>query len=121
MTLKGKVPDAPDLTILECTDCGLVTLCCLKHIKTGFYQYSGMHGTTVTPIDVWLKDKDWDDQRRFNSLKSFLPNRKVLDFGCGAGGFLSKCRNLATSVSGIELELRMQKHWQDLIDIHPTT
>ena len=86
-TRKGQVRDVPDLKILECTDCGLVTLSSLEHIQAGFYEDSGMHGTETTPIDDWLKDTDWDDQRRFDMVKAFLPNKKLLDFGCGARRF----------------------------------
>jgi 2-polyprenyl-3-methyl-5-hydroxy-6-metoxy-1,4-benzoquinol methylase len=31
-------------------------------------------------------------------------NKTLLDFGCGAGGFLDRAKQLATEVSGIELE-----------------
>jgi 2-polyprenyl-3-methyl-5-hydroxy-6-metoxy-1,4-benzoquinol methylase len=118
-TRKGQVRDAPDLKILECADCGLVTLSSLQHIESGFYEDSGMHGSAPPSIDVWLKDTDWDDQRRFDCIKAILPNKKLLDFGCGAAGFLNKARFLAQSVAGIELELRVQKHWNDQITIYP--
>lgn len=117
-TRKGQVRDAPDLNILECTNCGLVTLSSLEHIQAGFYEESGMHGIEPASMNAWLKDTDWDDQRRFDSMKALLPNKKLLDFGCGAGGFLNKARQLAASVSGIELELRVKKHWHDQITIH---
>ena len=119
-TRKGQVRDVPDLKILECTDCGLVTLSSLEHIQAGFYEDSCMHGAEPTPVDAWQKDTDWDDQRRFDMVKALLPNKKLLDFGCGAGGFLNKARLLAASVVGIELELRVQKHWHDRITIHPS-
>ena len=119
-TRKGQVRDAPDLKILECTGCGLVTLSSLEHIEAGFYEDSGMHGAEPTSIDSWLKDTDWDDQRRFDMVKALLPNKKLLDFGCGAGGFLNKARQLAVTVAGVELELRVQKHWLDQITIHPS-
>jgi hypothetical protein len=118
-TRKGQVRDAPDLKIFECTECGLVTLSSLQHIQTGFYEDSGMHGSEPAPMEAWLKDTDWDDQRRFDSVKALLPNKKLLDFGCGAGGFLNKSRQLAASVAGIELELRVQKYWHDEIAIYP--
>jgi len=119
-TRKGQVRDSPDLKILECTDCGLVTLSSLEHIQTGFYEDSGMHGAEPTLINTWLKETDWDDQRRFDMVKTMLPNKKLLDFGCGAGGFLNKARHLAASVAGVELELRVQKHWHEQITIHPS-
>jgi 2-polyprenyl-3-methyl-5-hydroxy-6-metoxy-1,4-benzoquinol methylase len=115
---KGQVRDRPDLTVLECMDCGLVTLSSHQHIKKGFYENSGMHGAEMVSMDNWLKETDWDDQRRFEMLKAMLPNKKLLDFGCGAGGFLNKAKHLAGFVAGIELELRVQKHWNDKIVIH---
>lgn len=118
-TRKGQVRDAPDLKILECTHCGLVTLSSLSHIHAGFYEDSGMHGTVPMPMDTWLKETDWDDQRRFDMLKSMLPNKKLLDFGCGAGGFLNKARHLAGMAAGIELELRVREYWRDQITIYP--
>jgi 2-polyprenyl-3-methyl-5-hydroxy-6-metoxy-1,4-benzoquinol methylase len=117
-TRKGAVRDAPDLAILECGECGLITLSSLLHIQPGFYEASRMHGAAPISMGAWLKDTDWDDQRRFDNLKSLLPNTRLLDFGCGAGGFLNKARHLATSVDGIELELRVQKYWHEQITIH---
>ena len=107
-TRKGQVRDAPDLKILECTHCGLVTLSSLGHIQSGFYEESGMHGAEPTPMETWLKDTDWDDQRRFDMLKPMLPNKKLLDFGCGAAGFLNKAQHLAdmfTALRNIEVAL----------------
>lgn len=118
---KGQVRDAPELKILECTHCGLVTLSSLGHIQAGFYEESGMHGAEPTPMEVWLKDTDWDDQRRFDMLKPMLSNKKLLDFGCGAAGFLSKARCLADTVAGIELERRVREYWDGQITIYPDT
>ena len=116
---KGQVRDAPDLKILECTKCGLVTLSSLSHIEAGFYEKSGMHGAEPKSMAAWLKATEWDDQRRFEMLKPMLPNKKVLDFGCGAGGFLNKAQQLAASVDGIELEIRVQEYWRERFTIHP--
>lgn len=118
---KGQVRDAPELKILECANCSLVTLSSLEHIQFGFYEESGMHGAEPTPMEAWLKDTDWDDQRRFNILKPMLPNKKLLDFGCGAAGFLSKARRLANTVAGIELERRVREYWDGQITIYPDT
>lgn len=117
---KGRVRDAPDMQILECTNCNLVTLSSLAHIKPGFYEQSGMHGADPISIDSWLKDTEWDDRRRFRLVNSMLPNRRLLDFGCGAGGFLSKAQQIADTVEGVEPELRVREHWAGRIRIHPT-
>jgi 2-polyprenyl-3-methyl-5-hydroxy-6-metoxy-1,4-benzoquinol methylase len=118
-TRKGQVPDEPNLKILECINCGLVTLSSSEHIQSGFYENSGMHGSEMVSIEHWLKNADWDDQRRFNTFKSIFTNKRILDFGCGAGGFLNKAKDLASSVEGVELESRVKDYWQEKIAIHP--
>ncbi|MCF7993483.1 MAG: class I SAM-dependent methyltransferase [Chromatiaceae bacterium] len=116
---EGQVRDAPHLAILECTDCGLVTLGCHDHIQSGHYERSGMYGGTTRPIDALLRDSNADDERRFDMLRSYLPNKRVLDFGCGNGGFLLLASTLAASVTGVELETRVREHWNERLTILP--
>jgi len=92
----GSVRDRPELEIFECTSCGLVCLSSFDHIRNGFYENSGMHGGDTLDIQTYIRGTEWDDERRFQYLKSVLPNRRLLDFGCGTGGFLLKARELTT-------------------------
>lgn len=115
---KGAVRDDPALQILECDNCGLVTLSSLQHIRVGHYEDSGMHGETLPSIESWLKETEQDDQRRFEMLKVAMVNRKVLDFGCGAAGFLRKAQTLAAEVAGVELESRIREYWGEKIALH---
>jgi len=119
-TRKGEVRDAPGMQIVECANCGLVTLSAMDHIVPGFYENSGMHGDEPTPMDAWLKETEWDDQRRFDMVKAMLPNQRLLDFGCGAAGFLQRATNLAAAVTGIELETRVRDYWAGQINIVPS-
>lgn len=114
----GKVRDAPKIKILECRNCGLVFLDQNDQIYTGFYENSGMHGKSPPKVESWLKDVSGDDQRRFNFLKTILPNKRILDFGCGAGGFLLKAKEIASDVVGVELESRVRSHWKSQISIY---
>ena len=52
-----------------------------------------MHGSDPEPISVWERNTEEDDERRFQMLKTLLPNKDLLDFGCGNGGFLKKQRH----------------------------
>lgn len=115
----GKVRDAPEMQILQCKGCGLVALNNSDHINEGFYENSGMHGIDPTPMDVWLKATQWDDKRRLEMCKTMLPNKRLLDFGCGAAGFLRGAQGLASEVIGIELEARVREHWAGQIKIVP--
>jgi len=117
---KGEVRDAPGMQIVECDHCGLVTLNATDHIIPGFYENSGMHGAEPTPMDAWLKETKWDDQRRFDMVKAMLPNKRLLDFGCGAAGFVQRASNLAADVTGIELETRVRDYWAGQINIVPS-
>jgi SAM-dependent methyltransferase len=117
---KGEVRDAPGMQIVECDHCGLVTLSATDHIVPGFYENSGMHGAEPTPMGAWLKETEWDDQRRFDMVKAMLPKKRLLDFGCGAAGFLQRARNLVAEVTGIELETRVRDYWAGQINIVPS-
>ncbi len=116
----GVVRDEPSLRILECTACGLVTLSSLEHIRDGHYEDSGMHREQPdATMESWLHDTDQDDQRRFDMLKALIVNRRVLDFGCGASGFVRKASALAAAVAGVEPERRVRDYWGETITIHP--
>ena len=120
MKRKGQVRNAPEIQILECDQCSLVTLSAIDHITLGFYENSGMHGPKPTPIETWIKEAEWDDQRRFEMVKSMLHNKRVLDFGCGAAGFLNRAKSLAAEVVGVEVETRIPDYWSGHINIVPS-
>ena len=72
-----------------------------------------MHGDDKIPVEDWVKETRSDDQRRFEQLKPLLANKRVLDFGCGAGGFLLTANSLAAEVVGVELESRVRKFYEN--------
>jgi len=114
---KGVVRDAPEMKIRECGSCGLVSLESTDHISPDFYQDSGMHGAEPVPMEHWLKETTEDDQRRYEMLERQLPNKRLLDFGCGAAGFIDRAQTLAREVTGIELETRVREYWSGKLNI----
>ncbi len=106
------VRDNPCLSVLECLSCGLVFLSSFEHIRDGFYENSGMHGENLPDIGAWLDETSRDDVRHFEYLKPALDNSRLLDFGCGAGGFLLKAKSAAQVAHGIEMEGRLKSHFQ---------
>ena len=117
---KGQVRDNPDLKILECLSCGLVALNSHDHARVGHYENSGMHEDQDQTIELWLSETAEDDQRHFDTLRASLLNKKVLDFGCGNGGFLLHAETIAMNVVGVELEKRVQKHYKGRLNIFPS-
>ncbi len=108
---KGIVRDNPNLKVLECQKCGLTSLSSFSHIDDKFYRDSKMHNSGKE-IEVWLKETSADDERRFKTFKNFIKNKSVLDFGCGAGGFLKHAKTTASRIQGVELESRLKAHFK---------
>jgi len=109
----GRVRDSADISVLECSDCGLVYLSSLEHIDDNHYKNSGMHDGINPDVDAWLKEVARDDERRYLFLKDKIVNKSVLDFGCGAGGFLERAKTIANRVVGVELEAALQASFDD--------
>lgn len=108
----GSVRDNSSLEILECLSCGLVFLSSFAHISSDFYEHSGMHAQPID-IEAWLRNSAVDDDRRFNQFRSSIENLAILDFGCGAGGFLSRARGIASRVCGVEIESRLASFFKE--------
>lgn len=115
---KGSVRDKPDLKVLECRGCGLVTLSSSDHISQGHYENSGMHTGSQPSMESWLRNTEQDDQRRFELLKIAMTGKRLLDFGCGAAGFLLKAQSAAAEAVGMEPEKRVREYWGERIRIY---
>jgi 2-polyprenyl-3-methyl-5-hydroxy-6-metoxy-1,4-benzoquinol methylase len=119
LTRDGAVRDNPSLKIMECAYCGLVMLDSFQHINADHYADSGMHGDNDSlSIESWLKQVEQDDQRRIEMLKASIVNRRLLDFGCGAAGFVRKAQSIAAEVVGVEPERRVREYWGDKVEIY---
>jgi methionine biosynthesis protein metW len=102
----GCVRDKPELEIWQCTTCGLVCLSTFEHISEAVYKTSAMHANQ--PVSEYVSNRqELDDlARRFRDFSPYIIGKRLLDFGCGNGKFLSLCKPLASEVYGIELDKR---------------
>ena len=102
-----------DFKILKCNDCDFVFLSHHDHIVEGdFYENSKMlkndrflskqQITNFEKFESWKKNANFDDERRKNMLVDSVANKSVLDYGCGAGGFINKINQFCNSVAGVE-------------------
>ncbi|SVE38749.1 uncharacterized protein METZ01_LOCUS491603, partial [marine metagenome] len=124
---KGQVRDNPDLKVLECLYCGLVTLSSIEHITKRYYENSEsskawmnflQKSDSIQPIKEWLAESYQDDKRRSEKYHNLIENKTVLDFGCGNGGFLLQTKAIASEVVGIDLEKRIQEYWKEKLKIY---
>ena len=96
------------INVLKCRSCGLVQLDSIMQNPDKFYQQSGMRRSQEQDVLKIRIAAESDDERRFIAMKSKIANKRVLDFGCGAGGFIRKASKVCSEVLGIELETRMR-------------
>lgn len=113
----GRVRDMPDLKILECSHCGLTFLESFDHISDKHYEDSPIVGPIHDSIGGWLKETALDDARRFDEYKDVMAGRKILDFGCGAGGFISRCNDIASTADGVEPERQIGEYYKGTVAI----
>lgn len=114
---QGVVRDAPQLKIVECCNCTLVFLHPKFDNNAEHYADSGMHGSNVPSMEEWQRTTAFDDDRRFQNMRNVLTNKRILDFGCGNGGFLLRARSLAAKVSGLEPEKRVREYFDNSLEI----
>lgn len=105
--LKVGVRDNPKIDVLQCENCSLVFLSSFDHINDDFYKNGGMHGGEID-VESWFKNTKDDDTRRFKFLKKQIKNKKVLDFGCGNGGFLNNAKKITQKAVGVDLQKSLQ-------------
>ena len=113
----GNVRDDRCLDILECSVCSLVQLSSQDHISDEVYENSEMHEDPTLSIKDWLKETSIDDSKRFKMLSAKMANKVLLDFGCGAGGFLSMSQDITHKSYGVELDIHVRKYWDGKLNI----
>lgn len=104
--------DIPDINVMKCMECGMVQLDCSEYNTEQNYGDGGMlkntyaaTGDTVGDMswETWIRETQQDDDRRYRSLEDICSGKRVLEFGCGNGGFLRRIQDVAADVAGIEL------------------
>lgn len=97
------VRDNKNIKVLQCVNCNLVFLSSFDHINDSFYEESGMLNGNVDLKDYRIQSYK-DDNRRASDLSSKILGKRVLDFGCGAGGFLKLISKQVEVAAGVELD-----------------
>ena len=95
--------DNPDVDVLKCQKCSLVYLSSHMHIETGRY-YENSQMVSGKSYEEWVNSTATDDKRRYLQYKDKIHNKKIVDFGCGNGGFLRYAISDAVVAVGIELD-----------------
>jgi len=99
--------DRPELAVGRCEGCGLVRVMDFSHVTESHYA-----ADDYFPFDdaaIYGREAPWNAKRieRCVELLPMAASRKVLDFGCGIGGFLKRSQQHFTGVIGFDLSRRL--------------
>lgn len=114
--LSSPTRDKKNIFPIKCLDCGLIFLSNLNEIKEDLYYDGGMWESEKDDQpsieNLFKETKNYND-RRIKFLKNLLLNKKLLDFGCGHGGFLFEAKKYCSDVCGCDIEKRMISFLKD--------
>jgi SAM-dependent methyltransferase len=99
--------DRPSLTIGCCADCDLVQVSDFDHATIDYYAADNYFPVDSAPI--YAREAHWNVTRIEKCLE-YLPDptaRRILDFGCGIGGFLKRAKPHFAKVVGFDLSRRL--------------
>ena len=111
--------DVSNINVMKCSRCGMVQLDNLQYNTDCNYSEGGMLKNTYSVTsdevcdiswDMWLKETEQDDIRRYEALKEICRDKRILEFGCGNGGFLRRIKGVASDVVGVELMDEAREH-----------
>lgn len=97
------VRDNKDINVYKCSYCKTKYLD--RNLAMDYTKDEMLNNKIKTEDDIakWLNDCYVDDNRRYKMIKDICYSKKVLDFGCGFGGFLDLINQDAFFAEGVEL------------------
>ena len=95
LTLTGHVcADKPELAVGQCQECDLKQVVDFAHVTLAHYGADDLFPEDLAAVRH--TERAWN-RRRVAKIREFIPDlstKRVLDFGCGPGGFLEQAENL---------------------------
>lgn len=107
--------DNKDVDVMKCIGCNSFQLSSFSQIYDGFYENGNMRKNQYIVSkdsysdqlwESWIAETKDDDCRRVTAIEKMIArDSRVLDFGCGNGGFLRELRKgKYNNIVGVELD-----------------
>ena len=109
--------DEANLNVLKCIKSDVIVLEKLvlpeDYYEKNIYYTNRFKGNTVTTKDIIESKPLEDDVRRFELHNELIKGSKILDFGCGQGGFIQLSKNISKRSVGLELNKVNREYLND--------
>lgn len=101
--IADNVRDRDDVGVMRDVETGVILLDRTDHIDITHYESidTGAYWNAENRAEA-LQKYAFDDERRFQQFREQCADKKLVDVGCGTGGFLDKVTSVAQSVAGVE-------------------
>jgi 2-polyprenyl-3-methyl-5-hydroxy-6-metoxy-1,4-benzoquinol methylase len=99
--------DNSEILVGSCPTCGLTQLATVDHISVDHYKADDHF---PSDLEAWRQREQQWNRKRVQKLLEYIPDicsKRVLDFGCGSGGFLYQARDRIDNLIGFDLSSRI--------------
>jgi 2-polyprenyl-3-methyl-5-hydroxy-6-metoxy-1,4-benzoquinol methylase len=99
-----RLRDTDEIGVLECASCSHVFLDTFSHINDAYFARGVFmkEKPFVTTIEDRLRHYARETEERASRVAPLVVNKRILDFGCGAGGVIERLSAVARSIEGVE-------------------
>tara|TARA_Y100001970_G_scaffold294127_1_gene447187 strand:- start:29309 stop:30169 length:861 start_codon:yes stop_codon:yes gene_type:complete len=96
--------DTEKIGVLQCNECSHIFLDDFSHIDDAYFDRGSflLDKPFIDGVEGRLRHYAHETEERAKRIGELVINKRVLDFGCGAGALISKLDGLAKSIEGIE-------------------
>lgn len=99
-----KLRDSDTIAVVQCATCKHVFLDSFDHVNEDYFVNDTfllskpfLHG-----VEERLRHYEAENQERTIRIGPLVLNKRVLEFGCGAGALMEKIRPMVSSIEGLE-------------------
>lgn len=99
-----RLRDSDTIGIVECDTCTHVFLDSFDHINEAYFERGEflLNKPFLKGVEQRLHHYEHENAERVRRVGPLVVNKRVLDFGCGAGPLMDKLRPLADQIEGLE-------------------
>lgn len=102
--------DNSSIDVYECSNCKTKFLSDIGNRDYTDGYMNGKLGMSQEQIDSRLKSCYADDKRRADRMADLCKGKRICDFGCGFGGYLSEVKKIAAFAGGVDLGADERKY-----------